>query len=53
MFKHTENYNESLTDEVTATPVVDTAQGEYVLIEVKGMLDRKEAEAMNFLYWRL
>ena len=25
----------------------------YVLIDVKGIFDRKEAEALDFLYWRL
>ncbi len=28
-------------------------QNNCVLIDVKGMFDRKEAEAMNYLYWRL
>ncbi len=44
-------YTEAM-EEVAATSDNMTEKN-YVLIDVKGMFDRKEAEAMNYLYWRL
>lgn len=52
MFRSVASYSSSLIDEVAATLRVQVLQDEYVLIDVKGMFDRKEAEAMNYLYWR-
>lgn len=40
-------------DEVAATSELESKKAKYVLIDVKGMFDRKEAENMNYLYWRL
>ncbi|WP_432662615.1 nucleotide sugar dehydrogenase [Wukongibacter baidiensis] len=40
-------------DEVAATIDMKYEEKELVLIDVKGMFDRKEAEDMNYLYWRL
>ena len=31
----------------------DPENDKYVLVDVKGLFDRKEAEALDFLYWRL
>lgn len=39
------------TDEVAAAE--DPENDKYVLVDVKGLFDRKEAEALDFLYWRL
>ena len=44
-------YSEAM-EEVAATSDNMTEKN-HVLIDVKGMFDRKEAEAMNYLYWRL
>ena len=38
-------------DEVAATSDEETYK--YVLADIKGIFDRKEAEDMNYLYWRL
>ena len=38
--------------EVAATSE-DTNSNQEVLIDVKGLFDRKEAESLNYLYWRL
>ncbi|WP_427337951.1 nucleotide sugar dehydrogenase [Caloranaerobacter sp. DY30410] len=40
-------------EEVAATLDKDCDNGKQVLIDVKGIFDRKEAENMNYLYWRL
>lgn len=37
----------------TAEFDVDTEKNTYVLVDVKGMFNRKEAEEMGYLYWRL
>lgn len=39
--------------EVAATLDGDCNSAKLVLIDVKGMFDRKDAEEMNYLYWRL
>lgn len=52
MYRTVASYSPSLFDEVAATSRVQFLQDEYVLIDVKGIFDRKEAEAMNYLYWR-
>ena len=40
-------------DEVAATSELEDENPKYVLIDIKGMFNRKEAEDMNYLYWRL
>ena len=40
-------------DEVAASLESENENGKYVLIDVKGMFNRKEAENNGFLYWRL
>ena len=40
------------TDEAAAA-AEDPENDKYVLVDVKGLFDRKEAEALDFLYWRL
>lgn len=40
-------------DEVAATADVGITITDCVLIDVKGMFDKKEAQQMNILYWRL
>lgn len=44
------NHNEVYTSEETTNQNEKTKE---VLVDVKGIFDRKEAEAMDFLYWRL
>ena len=40
-------------EEVAATSELEDENPKYVLIDIKGMFNRKEAEDMNYLYWRL
>ena len=40
-------------DEVAVSLESENENGKYVLIDVKGMFNRKEAENKGFLYWRL
>lgn len=49
------NINPDLMGEVAATiePSEDIHINNYVLIDVKGMFNRQEAEEMGYLYWRL
>lgn len=42
-----------ITKEVAAALEEGNKEENYVLIDVKGIFDKKEAEAMNFIYWRL
>lgn len=44
--------NEAL-DEIATTLEGDVDNRKQVLIDVKGIFNRKEAEDMNYLYWRL
>jgi UDP-N-acetyl-D-galactosamine dehydrogenase len=39
--------------EIATTSEVEDKSYKYVLIDVKGMFDRKEAENMGYIYWRL
>ena len=41
------------TAAVKAEAAVDSDNSKLVLVDVKGIFDRKEAQAMNYLYWRL
>jgi len=40
-------------DEVAATSEDEIVDFKPVLVDIKGIFDRKEAEDMNYLYWRL
>lgn len=55
IFKVTDGTSPIEMDEVAVTSEsdVDTIINEYVLIDVKGMFNQKEAENMGYLYWRL
>lgn len=43
----------NVMDEVAATSELEDENPKYVLVDIKGMFNRKEAEDMNYLYWRL
>lgn len=45
--------NGQLLDEIALTEEVMEDKGKLVLVDVKGIFDRKEAESKNYLYWRL
>lgn len=54
MFRTTRNHYLDVMDEVAATTTDSVFEKkDCVLIDIKGMFDRKEAKKMNFLYWRL
>jgi UDP-N-acetyl-D-galactosamine dehydrogenase len=55
MFKITASSNSDVMDEVAANfeSEMGTKVNECVLIDVKGMFNRQEAEAMGYIYWRL
>ncbi len=53
MYRTKGNISYSGMDEVAVTIDEDIVKNNYVLIDVKGMFNRKEAENMNYLYWRL
>jgi UDP-N-acetyl-D-galactosamine dehydrogenase len=40
-------------DKTSVTMDVETSNYKYVLADIKGIFNRKEAESMNYLYWRL
>lgn len=46
------NYPDAM-DEVAAVSEESTGNTGNVLIDVKGIFDKKEAEDMNYIYWRL
>jgi len=52
MYRISNIYSETMA-EVAITSDQDIIKNNCVLIDVKGMFDRKEAEDMNYLYWRL
>ena len=41
------------TGEVVEEAAMDIEDNELVLVDVKGIFNRKEAESKNYLYWRL
>ncbi len=43
----------NIADEIAATKEKGMTDNKYVLVDVKGIFDRKKAEKMNYLYWRL
>jgi len=45
--------NAFFSDEAATTSEQCTDRPRQILIDVKGIFDRKEAEALGFLYWRL
>jgi UDP-N-acetyl-D-galactosamine dehydrogenase len=45
--------NREQLEQVAATIDDDCDNTKNVLIDVKGIFDRKEAEKLNYLYWRL
>ena len=45
--------NGQILDEIALTEEVMEDADKLVLVDVKGIFDRKEAEAKNYLYWRL
>jgi UDP-N-acetyl-D-galactosamine dehydrogenase len=45
--------NQEQLAQIAATIEDDCDSTKNVLIDVKGIFDRKEAEALNYLYWRL
>lgn len=53
MYNHRWNGYSDTIEEVAATSDGEIAEYEYVLADIKGIFDRKEAESMNYLYWRL
>ena len=48
-------YNNRWNNPEVIEEIAVTAEdnNKYVLIDVKGIINRKEAENMNFQYWRL
>lgn len=52
MYRRTNVYSYFI-DEVAATSDEEAINNDFVLIDVKGMFNRKEAEDMNYIYWRL
>lgn len=55
MFRKTEEIKTDIAVEVAATVEPDDCikNNNFVLIDVKGMFNREEAENLGFLYWRL
>lgn len=55
MFGTTGNVNSEAMNEVAATSEfdIDIDRNDCVLIDLKGMFNRKEAEDIGFVYWRL
>lgn len=53
LYKDYYDQNNEVLEEIAAALDKDCDNRKQVLIDVKGIFDRKEAENMNFLYWRL
>jgi UDP-N-acetyl-D-galactosamine dehydrogenase len=53
LYKDYDNQNNEVLEEIAATLDEDSDNSKQVLIDVKGIFNRKEAEDMNYLYWRL
>lgn len=53
MYNNRWNGYSDVIDEVAATSETEIAKFKYVLADIKGIFDRKEAEKMDYLYWRL
>lgn len=52
-YKKYHDQNNQALEEIAVTLDKDCDNGKQVLIDVKGIFNRKEAEDMNYLYWRL
>jgi UDP-N-acetyl-D-galactosamine dehydrogenase len=52
MYKTTGLFNIEVLNEIAATSEM-TEHNNYVLIDIKGLFNREEAENAGFLYWRL
>jgi UDP-N-acetyl-D-glucosamine/UDP-N-acetyl-D-galactosamine dehydrogenase len=53
MYNHKWNGYSDAIEEVAAISDSEITKYKYVLADIKGIFDRKEAENMNYLYWRL
>lgn len=55
MFNPTENVNQDVRNEIAVASEFDSDinSNDGVLIDIKGMFNRKEAEDKGFIYWRL
>ncbi|MCG1011513.1 nucleotide sugar dehydrogenase [Tepidanaerobacter sp. GT38] len=53
MYNNIWNNHPEAIKEIAVTADERKNENKYVLIDVKGIFDRKEAEKMNFQYWRL
>ncbi len=53
LYNHRWNGYSNAMDEVAATSELNDEDFRYVLIDVKGMFSRKEAEKLKYQYWRL
>lgn len=53
MFNQKWNSPQNMTKEIAATSAEKTSDNKYVLLDIKGIFDKKKAEDMNFQYWRL
>jgi UDP-N-acetyl-D-galactosamine dehydrogenase len=53
IFNRRWNSHHDVIKEIAVTADEEQIDNKYVLIDIKGMFNRKEAEDMNFQYWRL
>jgi UDP-N-acetyl-D-galactosamine dehydrogenase len=53
IFNRRWNSHHDVIKEIAVTADEEKIDNKYVLIDIKGMFNRKEAEDMNFQYWRL
>jgi len=53
MYNNRWNNQQEAIKEIAVTADEEKNEKKYVLIDVKGMFNKKEAEKMNFQYWRL
>lgn len=53
MYNNRWNGYSDVIDEVAAASELEISKYKYVLSDIKGIFNRKEAEDMNYLYWRL
>lgn len=53
LYKVSNLEEEYISNEVAATLSADSFNRKSILIDVKGIFDPKQAEDMNYLYWRL
>jgi UDP-N-acetyl-D-galactosamine dehydrogenase len=53
MFRAEINFYSDIDEEVAVADDDYSTKDNCVLVDIKGMFNREEAESMNFLYWRL